>query len=745
MGGGRGARSVKDCIWLLSAVVSMGGCRLLEPTVVTPDGGAAATTGVAAPDATSSGSASDPGTQARTSQARCPDVQPAPVPASLRMAPVPASPAAAGRVPTTLPFSCNPLPRTFVFPTPEPAMAGRFTRCASLSLAGTDHVALSPDGRLAALLNGDGIARVVDVASQQVIAAFAPARARVTRVAFSPSGDAALTVAGGAHEVTLWQAGSWTPIWTVTVPGHTYGYQDGSAGAIAFSPDGKSVAVSPGTGLYLLDVATGGLHASYASAALMDVAYAWGGRRIVVADAILTGHCVYRPVGGSVVVLDPQSLEKLVTVASWAGYADDLITPGFWASPTDDLVFVPAHMLDPDPSRKAFRISDGSPLPATAITGMLALMPDGATLLTSADGELRLERLDGGAIVARAPVPQVSFTTPFAVSRDGSTVAIGGAGPDILHVWNTSVGYLQGVCALDGGPTPGDLSLAGGGHFAAQVAGTYVQIVRPEDGAVVSTLHGSGDVVGLPSLSHDGRYIAGVFGDMTSSKLQVIDTHYNGTAADLSKYVSGPLLWSGFQFSPDERTFAAAWQRTIFDAATTIIEIDLRSGAATQWTVPPFNWLMGFSRGCPLLWNQLTGLWRSCPACDEVPFGPSAHAPAVSVDARFEVLPDPAPALSATLWSLDPIAHPLRAFSAPVDPDGLVVQDAPWAVTPDASRVLMGASNGGIPCYHGPSFEGELLDGETGAVLDRLPPDAASHDDALTRISFGSEVWCRAR
>ena len=47
------------------------------------------------------------------------------------------------------------------------------------------------------------------------------------------------------------------------------------------------------------------LRASYTSLAILDVAYAWGGRRIVAADAILTGSCVHSTDGGAIVVLDP--------------------------------------------------------------------------------------------------------------------------------------------------------------------------------------------------------------------------------------------------------------------------------------------------------------------------------------------------------------------------------------------------------------------------------------------------------
>ena len=62
-----------------------------------------------------------------------------------------------------------------------------------------------------------------------MIALLAPPRARVSRVAFSPGGDAVLTVAGGEHEVTLYSTSTWMPRWTVTLPGRSTATQTEAA------------------------------------------------------------------------------------------------------------------------------------------------------------------------------------------------------------------------------------------------------------------------------------------------------------------------------------------------------------------------------------------------------------------------------------------------------------------------------------------------------------------------------------
>ena len=102
-------------------------------------------------------------------------------------------------------------------------------------------MALSPDGRLAVLATGDGIARVVELASRQVVAVLAAPRGMIDRVAFEPDGRTILTLASAQREATLWRTGDWTAatrVWTTELPGHRYDIRFG--GGVAFAPDGNS-------------------------------------------------------------------------------------------------------------------------------------------------------------------------------------------------------------------------------------------------------------------------------------------------------------------------------------------------------------------------------------------------------------------------------------------------------------------------------------------------------------------------
>ena len=58
-------------------------------------------------------------------------------------------------------ISCRALPPAFIFPPPDAAAAGQFTRCASFDVGAAKSVAVSPDGRSVALVTEDGLARLI--------------------------------------------------------------------------------------------------------------------------------------------------------------------------------------------------------------------------------------------------------------------------------------------------------------------------------------------------------------------------------------------------------------------------------------------------------------------------------------------------------------------------------------------------------------------------------------------------------
>ena len=108
---------------------------------------------------------------------------------------IPAPPACAQRSA----FPAARCRRAFIFPPPDAAVAGQFTRCASFDVGAAKSVAVSPDGRLVALVDRRTASRAWSRSrSQQVFAVLASPRAMIDFVAYEPHGRGVLTLARGA-------------------------------------------------------------------------------------------------------------------------------------------------------------------------------------------------------------------------------------------------------------------------------------------------------------------------------------------------------------------------------------------------------------------------------------------------------------------------------------------------------------------------------------------------------------------
>ena len=187
--------------------------------------------------------------------------------ASLPLCPPPGASDPAAEVPTSgwspptaVPFSCAPMPNAFFFPSPGPDVSGVYARCASFADARASSLVVDRDGSRVALIGIDGVARIVDVASRMVVGVLAPPRASVGLAAFSPSGGTILTVARGERQVTLWRVDTFAPIWTTTLPGHTYQDASRPAGVCTCSTSrrGQSAPRAPGAAASFSVPATAG-------------------------------------------------------------------------------------------------------------------------------------------------------------------------------------------------------------------------------------------------------------------------------------------------------------------------------------------------------------------------------------------------------------------------------------------------------------------------------------------------------
>ena len=514
------------------------------------------------------------------------------------------SPATAASAPTRPPFSCQPMPGAFFFPPPGPDVPGRFSRCASFDVGAVKKLAVSPDGRLVALAPTDGVVRVVEVASRQVIAVLAPPRATIDFVAFEPSGRGILTLASGEREVTLWRALDWTPVWTTSLEGVRYQLRFG--GGVAFAPDGRAAVVSAGDDTFLLDVASGVVRSTRkARGAVLDVAYGWGGRRIVVAEASLIAHCVHHPNGGIVTVLDAATLGEVARVADLGNYGNPggyRGTPAFRASPAGDLVLV-VPTVDEPPGVHAFRLSDGSPLPAPGLATLpAAFMPDGASVLLNEGGALRRIRLADGSDIS---VTMLGDSGPIAVSGDGSTVAFGGSGAQLLRVWSTSDVVPETVCAGEPPTTPGyqqqPASISRDGQVLALATGTGIRVVRRADGAPIITV----PTPGSPVLSPSGRIL------VTAPTLATPPALVSraGDGARMAELPGDEWWWTSFAFSPREnRLYGTGFRRGIY--GLTAVDLGGPTVGGPVSDLPGYSVVIGSANGCPVLYQAERGVWR---------------------------------------------------------------------------------------------------------------------------------------
>lgn len=662
---------------------------------------------------------------------------------------------------TRFPFSCRPLPSAFLFPPPGADVPGRYTRCASFDVGAARSVALSPDGAVAALVTDDGLVRIVSVAGQQVLAVLASPRAMIDLVAYQPHGRAVMTLARAQREVTLWRSSDWTPVWRVTLG---MPYYHASGGGLAFAPDGASAVVSTGADTAVFDVATGAPLAQRYSPADMvsDVAYGWGGRRIVVAEPLHAADCQHEPQGGTVTVLDAATLAVVATVADLGsdkspGGARGV--PLFRASPTDDLVLIPPGDGDP-PGLRAYRLSDGGPLPAPLLTGGLpaAFLPDGATVLMGDVSGLRRVRLADGIQSTTLAVTG----GPMAMSANGDLIAFGGSGANLLRVANADGRPPVTVCAADdptgnaSGPIEAPLltprsfgatsALSFDGQLLALAAHGEVRIIQRADGAVMTRFPD-----GLSTDLEPVRVVLSPLGKFVVTQPQapaiansVLPVFAVGRAGAFLPDLAG-WNWTGFAFSQQEDR---VYSNGLRNGMWRLDAMDLPWGATSVSALANNTVVIGTSNGCPVLYESTRGAWRSCGSCQDVPIGGGeqynpfgAQGGVLSSDGQYVGTWSNAHDPGVKLWRLPPAAARVAVLTGRPGWFGWDPVEFAVAISPGAQRVLTGAQPANS-CYNGPGFPIWVHEVGGGGVVDMLPPAPAAADGALRTIAYGAQLWC---
>ncbi|MEZ7129799.1 hypothetical protein ACBR40_31070 [Nonomuraea sp. AD125B] len=340
--------------------------------------------------------------------------------------------------------------------------------------AGLTAAAFSPEGKVLATASADGTARLWDAADPARPKPLATLKGHVgpvLSVAAAPKGGL-LATAGADRTVRLWDVAAPAAPKAVAVL-----RQPGEPADVAFSPDGRMVAVTSATGLTLLDVLTPATPATLAAftspdgGAVRSVAFSPDGRSLVAGAATGALH------------LWNIAAATLTGTAAGAGVA------------VEDVAFGP----------------DGDILAAA-----------------SADGVVRLWDIatPGEPQPAAVLTPTVSTATGVAFSPDGRTLATAG-GDGVARLWNVADPARVAARARLGRHTARVNALAvtkGGGTLATVSDDKTVKlwdIGDPAAAVPVSTLRGhTGAVVGV-AFSPDDRYVVSAALDGTARLWEV--------------------------------------------------------------------------------------------------------------------------------------------------------------------------------------------------------------------------------
>jgi DNA-binding beta-propeller fold protein YncE len=314
--------------------------------------------------------------------------------------------------------------------------AGRTTLVRDLTLhhdpadVGENDISFSANGALLADTGPDGLAYVWDVATGTLARALTTPSGSVAIPAFSPDGTLLASSAGGAafHDVDLWDVATGQRVTTLINPPEPIGVD-----ALAFSPDGKFLAVGDGAHVCIWDLATRTLTVNLTTSGTLVDTMAFSPDDALLATSTITGGDGANP------------------VQLW-----DVTTGELVATPLAGLVAVEKYDVH-----------------------SLVFSPDGKLLTASGGGGIYFWSVATRSITATIPPPG-GGTLPLVYSPDGALLAAADWGSsDRAYIWDAATRTRVYTFTDPGGYPVSDVAFSPDGKllaFADRVGEVYVKV-----------------------------------------------------------------------------------------------------------------------------------------------------------------------------------------------------------------------------------------------------------------------------
>ncbi|MGI5282561.1 caspase, EACC1-associated type [Nonomuraea polychroma] len=370
---------------------------------------------------------------------------------------------------------------------------------------GLTAAAFSANGKILATGSADETARlweVSDTARPRALATIAGHGEPVVSVAFNPKGDLLVT-AGADRSVRLWNVADPAKPKPVSVLKQTTDPTE-----VAFSPDGRMIAVTSSTGVTLLDVLTPAKPDSLATLTAPDgggvrsVAFSQDGQNLATASSTGALH-----------------LWNITTVRLTGTATGHTQAAGDLAFSADGNVLASASA---DGTARLWNISTPSdPQPAATLTGFagavtgVAFSPNGQNLATSsADGMARVWNVaDPARVAARARLAR--HTAPVngvGIAKGGRTLA-SVSDDKTVKLWDVSDPASAPPVSTLRGHTDAVVAVAfspDGSHVVSASLDRTArlwQVERPANPKFVATLQGHAGGLRSAAYSPDGKIV----------------------------------------------------------------------------------------------------------------------------------------------------------------------------------------------------------------------------------------------